>query len=73
MIIGEAPGREEDASGQPFVGAAGRFLNQVLTGSGLRREELFITLTIEVPMSGIWCRRDIAQVSAILSKADAST
>jgi DNA polymerase len=43
MIIGEAPGRDEDASGQPFVGAAGRFLNQVLTGNGLRREDLFIT------------------------------
>jgi len=43
MIIGEAPGREEDASGRPFVGAAGRFLNQVLTGNDLRREDLFIT------------------------------
>jgi uracil-DNA glycosylase family 4 len=43
MIIGEAPGREEDESGHPFVGAAGRFLHQVLVGSGLSRENLFIT------------------------------
>lgn len=43
MIIGEAPGKEEDASGHPFVGAAGRFLHQVLAGSGLSREDLFIT------------------------------
>jgi uracil-DNA glycosylase family 4 len=47
MIIGEAPGREEDASGQPFVGAAGRFPNQVLAGSGLRREDLFITNVVK--------------------------
>ena len=43
MIIGEAPGKEEDASGHPFVGGAGRFLNQVLAGSGLSRKDLFIT------------------------------
>jgi uracil-DNA glycosylase family 4 len=43
MIIGEAPGKEEDTSGHPFVGGAGRFLNQVLAGSGLSRKDLFIT------------------------------
>jgi uracil-DNA glycosylase family 4 len=43
MLIGEAPGREEDESGHPFVGAAGRFLNQALTDSGLTRDDLFIT------------------------------
>lgn len=47
MIIGEAPGREEDASGHPFVGSAGRFLNQVLTGSSLSREDFFITNTVK--------------------------
>jgi len=43
MIIGEAPGREEDESGRPFVGPAGRFLDRVLEGSGINREDLFIT------------------------------
>lgn len=47
MIIGEAPGREEDASGHPFVGSAGGFLNQVLAGSGLSREDFFITNTVK--------------------------
>src|SRR5215475_9547782 len=43
MLIGEAPGREEDESGRPFVGAAGRFLDQVLEGTGINRADLFIT------------------------------
>jgi uracil-DNA glycosylase len=47
MLIGEAPGREEDESGHPFVGAAGRFLNQVLEGTGISREDLFITNTVK--------------------------
>jgi DNA polymerase len=43
MLIGEAPGREEDESGHPFVGAAGRFLDQVLEDAGVTRDDLFIT------------------------------
>ena len=43
MLIGEAPGREEDETGHPFVGAAGRFLDQVLEGTGINRDDLFIT------------------------------
>ena len=43
MLIGEAPGREEDESGRPFVGAAGRFLDHVLEGTGIDRADLFIT------------------------------
>src|SRR5437879_1307041 len=43
MIIGEAPGKEEDQSGHPFVGSAGRFLNSVLEGTGIDRTDLFIT------------------------------
>jgi uracil-DNA glycosylase len=43
MLIGEAPGREEDETGHPFVGAAGRFLDHVLEGTGINREDLFIT------------------------------
>jgi uracil-DNA glycosylase len=43
MLIGEAPGREEDETGHPFVGAAGRFLDQVMEGTGISRGDLFIT------------------------------
>ncbi|MEP7338855.1 MAG: uracil-DNA glycosylase [Acidobacteriota bacterium] len=43
MIIGEGPGREEDESGHPFVGAAGRFLDHVLEGTELERSDFFIT------------------------------
>ena len=47
MLIGEAPGREEDQRGQPFVGAAGRFLDEMLAGSGVDRSALFITNTVK--------------------------
>jgi uracil-DNA glycosylase len=47
MIIGEAPGKEEDESGHPFVGSAGRFLDNVLEGTGLNREDFFITNTVK--------------------------
>jgi uracil-DNA glycosylase len=47
MIIGEAPGREEDETGRPFVGATGRFLNGVLKGTGLDRADFFITNTVK--------------------------
>ena len=47
MLIGEAPGREEDQCGQPFVGAAGRFLDQMLAGSGVDRGDLFITNVVK--------------------------
>jgi len=43
MIIGEGPGREEDESGHPFVGASGRFLDSVLEGTKLERSDFFIT------------------------------
>lgn len=43
MIIGEGPGKDEDQSGSPFVGAAGRYLNHVLEGTGFGRADFFIT------------------------------
>ena len=42
MIIGEAPGAEEDRSGTPFVGKAGRFLDECLKECGLDRKDVFI-------------------------------
>ena len=47
MIVAEAPGKEEDETGKPFVGAAGRFLNKVLEGTGLDRSDFFITNTVK--------------------------
>jgi uracil-DNA glycosylase family 4 len=43
MIIGEAPGADEDRQGEPFVGRAGQLLTAMLAAIGLRREEVFIT------------------------------
>lgn len=43
MLIGEAPGRDEDIQGEPFVGAAGRMLDTMLTSAGITFEEVYIT------------------------------
>lgn len=42
MIIGEAPGADEDRKGEPFVGRAGQLLNAMLAAIGLKREEVYI-------------------------------
>lgn len=42
MLIGEAPGAEEDAQGEPFVGRAGKLLNDILKAVNLKREEVYI-------------------------------
>lgn len=42
MIVGEAPGKNEDLQGKPFVGAAGKFLDELLEVAGLKREDIFI-------------------------------
>lgn len=42
MFIGEGPGFHENEQGKPFVGAAGRFLEELLEGIGMSREEVFI-------------------------------
>jgi uracil-DNA glycosylase family 4 len=42
LLVGEAPGAEEDASGRPFVGRAGRALNEALAASGLPRGEVAV-------------------------------
>lgn len=47
MFIGEAPGRKEDLTGEPFVGAAGKFLNVMLESIGLQRDDVFITSIIK--------------------------
>lgn len=42
MIIGEAPGRNEDLKGEPFVGAAGKLLDELLASAGLVRADVYI-------------------------------
>jgi uracil-DNA glycosylase len=42
LFIGEAPGADEDASGEPFVGKAGQLLDKIIAACGLRREDLYI-------------------------------
>ena len=43
VFIGEAPGKNEDEQGLPFVGAAGKFLNEMLAASDLERKDVYIT------------------------------
>jgi uracil-DNA glycosylase family 4 len=43
VFVGEAPGKNEDLQGKPFVGAAGKFLNEMLEMIDLKREDVYIT------------------------------
>lgn len=47
MFIGEAPGGEEAASGHPFVGKAGRQLDQLLAGAGIDRSRVYVTNAVK--------------------------
>jgi len=47
MLVGEAPGSNEDKQGRPFVGAAGHFLEELLALATLRREDVYITNTVK--------------------------
>ena len=43
MFVGEAPGKNEAATARPFVGAAGKFLNELIESVGLKRDDVYIT------------------------------
>jgi DNA polymerase len=47
MFIGEGPGADEDAQGEPFVGRAGQLLNNMIKAMGLRREEVYIANVVK--------------------------
>ncbi len=47
LFVGEAPGAEEDAKGEPFVGQAGRLLDNMLLAIGLKREEVYIANVVK--------------------------
>ncbi len=47
VFIGEAPGKQEDIQGRPFVGAAGKFLAEMLSSIGMKREDIYITNAVK--------------------------
>jgi uracil-DNA glycosylase family 4 len=47
MLVGEAPGASEDKQGRPFVGRAGKLLDQLLAEAGLAREDVYITNVVK--------------------------
>jgi uracil-DNA glycosylase len=47
MVVGEAPGAQEDAEGRPFVGAAGQKLTRLLSEAGLDRTEAYVTNVVK--------------------------
>ena len=75
MFIGEAPGFNEDRTGRPFVGAAGKFLDQLLAAAGLSRKDVYIAniikcrpvnnrdpLPAEIEACSKWIDRQIALI-----------
>lgn len=52
MFIGEAPGKNEDLQGRPFVGAAGKLLEELLESIGLTRQDVFITNVLKARPPG---------------------
>ena len=52
MFVGEAPGKKENETGRPFVGAAGKFLNEMLNSIGLERSDVFIANAIKYQPPG---------------------
>ncbi len=75
MFIGEGPGYHEDRQGRPFVGPAGKFLEELLEGNGLRREQVYITNVVKcrppnnrdpLPSEIAACRKYLQQQIAII-------
>jgi uracil-DNA glycosylase len=52
MLVGEAPGASEDKQGRPFVGRAGRLLDELLAEAGLDREQVYITNVVKARPPG---------------------
>ena len=66
MLVGEAPGREEDLSGRPFVGRGGKLLSATLQSIGIPRKEVFITNLVK-------CRPPKNRVPSKLERATCSS
>ena len=52
MIVGEAPGASEDKQGRPFVGRAGKLLDELLAEAGLERSDVYITNVVKARPPG---------------------
>ena len=52
MLVGEAPGASEDELGRPFVGRAGRLLDELLAEAGLARDDVYITNVVKARPPG---------------------
>jgi uracil-DNA glycosylase family 4 len=72
MFIGEGPGFNEDQQGRPFVGSAGKFLDQLFASIGMKREQVYITnivkhrppsnrapLPVEIAACSFWLDRQL--------------
>jgi len=70
MFIGEAPGREEDRLGRPFVGAAGRLLDEIFSEIGIKRGEVYITNVVKCrpPGNRPPTKREVRACSIYLDK-----
>lgn len=70
MIVGEAPGRKEDAEGVPFVGKSGMLLERILNSAGLNREETYITNAVKCkpPVGKIPSCYEIKKCSTFLER-----
>lgn len=79
VFIGEAPGKKEDEQGEPFIGAAGKFLSEMLASVNLSREDIYITNIIkyrppdnrdplpeEVEDCWLWLSEQIALIDPLL-------
>ena len=79
LFVGEGPGFHEDAQGRPFVGPAGKLLNEMLARAGLKREDVFITNIVkhrppgnrdpmpdEIEACGEYLERQIAEIKPVL-------
>lgn len=47
MFVGEAPGKKEAVQGKPFIGASGKFLNELLESVGIKRDDVYITSIVK--------------------------
>lgn len=65
MFVGEAPGYHEDQKGEPFVGAAGQLLNELLQSAGLSRADIYIANVIK-------CRPPIIETPSLRKSIPAS-
>lgn len=79
MFVGEGPGFHEDAQGRPFVGPAGKLLNEMLERAGLSRDDVYITNVVkhrppgnrdpmpdEIAACHLYLERQIAEIKPVL-------